>query len=401
VTVLADIAALLTCAGLLQAVVGWLAVRRFAQAGPNDYAGKASYRPPVTILKPLHGDEPMLERALASICMLDYPDYQIVFGVQSAADPALAVLARLRERFPERDIHVVIDAAQHGANRKVGNLINMFPFARHDVLVIADSDVHCAPDYLDRVTEALAEPGVGISTMLYGGVTERPSLAGALGASWINHNVIHGVLMAHGLGRQDCLGATMAMSRRTLESIGGLRALVDRLADDNALGQAVVARGLRVRIAATATATTVPETSLSELFRHELRWARTILAVAPVGYALSTIQFVLFWALLALVLSGAAMWSIWLFAAAWLVRGLVVAGIDHSLGLTRAGMGDRPAIWLLPLRDVLSMAIMVASYAGDQVEWRGQTLRASRARIEADDNDSQVDAASVRSASAI
>jgi ceramide glucosyltransferase len=359
VTVLADIAALLTCAGLLQAVVGWLAVRRFAQAGSNDYAGKASYRPPVTILKPLHGDEPMLERALASICMLDYPDYQIVFGVQSAADPALAVLARLRERFPERDIHVVIDAAQHGANRKVGNLINMFPFARHDVLVIADSDVHCAPDYLDRVTEALAEPGVGISTMLYGGVTERPSLAGALGASWINHNVIPGVLMAHGLGRQDCLGATMAMSRRTLESIGGLRALVDRLADDNALGQAVVAPRL------------------------------------------STIQFVLFWALLALVLSGAAMWSIWLFAAAWLVRGLVVAGIDHSLGLTRAGMGDRPAIWLLPLRDVLSMAIMVASYAGDQVEWRGQTLRASRARIEADDNDSQVDAASVRSASAI
>ncbi len=389
---------MLTCAGLVQAVAGWLAVRRFTQAAP---ARPMQHRPPVTILKPLHGDEPMLERALASICVLDYPDYQIIFGVQSPADPALAVLARLRQRFPERDMHVVVDTAQHGANRKVGNLMNMFPFARHDVLVIADSDVHCAPDYLDRVIETLAQPGVGLSTMLYGGVTERPSLAGALGASWINHNVIPGVLMAHGLGRQDCLGATMAISRQTLESIGGLRALVDHLADDNALGQAVVGRGLRVRIAATATATTVPETSLSELFRHELRWARTILAVAPLGYALSTVQFVLFWALLALVLSGAATWAVWLFGAAWLLRGLVAVGIDQSLRLTRAGLADRAPIWLLPLRDVLSMAIMVASYAGDQVEWRGQTLRASRAAIEADDNDSQVEAASVRPASAI
>ena len=102
----------------------------------------------MTVLKPLYGDEPLLEEALASLCAQDYPAFQVVFGVQSAADPALAVLHRLRARFPALDMAVVIDPARHGSNHKVSNLINMLPSARHDVLVVADSDVHAPPGYL-------------------------------------------------------------------------------------------------------------------------------------------------------------------------------------------------------------------------------------------------------------
>jgi ceramide glucosyltransferase len=395
-TLLALIAACLACAGLFQAAAGYFAVRRF-RCGAAIPA--AADRPPITLLKPLHGDEPLLEAALATLCTQNYGTYQIVFGVQSATDNALPVLERLRRRFPDCDITVVIDPTEHGSNRKVGNLINMFPMARHDVLVIADSDVHCTPDYLERIAATLAIPGTGMATMLYGGIAASASLAGRLGASWINHGVVPGVLMARGLGRQDCLGATMAMHRDTLAAIGGLPALMNHLADDHVLGKLIQRRGLAVRIADALTATTVPETSLAALFRHELRWARTILAVAPVAYALSVIQFVLFWALLAVVLSGGAIWAIGLFALAWAVRACAATGIDRRLGMVQSGLATAAPIWLLPLRDTLSMAIMLASYGGDQVEWRGNIMSTGRATRDISD-ETTAQAASPTQASA-
>jgi ceramide glucosyltransferase len=375
VTVLAIIAALLAGAGLAQAIAGYFAVRKFASAPLVPQPGSW---PAITLLKPLHGDEPMLEQALASLCMQDYGTYQIVFGVQSPTDRALPVLERLRQRFPHRDITVVVDATQHGSNRKVANLINMFPAAKHDVIVIADSDVHCAPDYLERIAATLAIPGTGMATVLYAGIAASRSLAGLLGSSWINHNVVPGVLMARGLGRQDSLGATMALRRETLSAIGGLPALVNHLADDNILGKLVLGRGLAVRMVDSVTVTTVPEIGLAELFSHELRWARTILAMAPVGYAMSVIQFVLFWATLAIALSGGSAWSLELFLVAWGVRGATAIGIDRTLGLAKAGLATAAPIWLLPLRDIMSMTIMLASYGGDQVEWRGQVMSTGR-----------------------
>jgi ceramide glucosyltransferase len=375
VTVLAIIAALLAGAGLAQAIAGYIAVRKFASA---PLVPQPDSWPAITLLKPLHGDEPMLEQALASVCMQDYGTYQIVFGVQSPTDTALPVLERLRQRFPHRDITVVVDPTPHGSNRKVANLINMFPSAKHDVLVIADSDVHCAPDYLERIAATLAIPDTGMATVLYGGIAASRSLAGLLGSSWINHNVVPGVLMARGLGRQDSLGATMALRRETLSAIGGLPALVNHLADDNILGQLVLGRGLAVRMVDAVTVTTVPETKLAELFSHELRWARTILTMAPTGYAMSVIQFVLFWAALAIVLSGGSAWSLELFLAAWGVRAATAVGVDRTLGLVKSGLATAAPIWLLPLRDVMSMTIMLASYGGDQVEWRGQVMSTGR-----------------------
>lgn len=366
---LALLAVALTLAGIGQAVAGLLAVRRFAKrsAPPN------AALPPVTILKPLHGDEPMLEAALASVCAQDYPDFQIVFGVQNPADPAISVVHRLQKRFPCRDIDLVIDPTQHGANHKISNLINMLPVARHDMLIIGDSDVHCEPDYLRRVMAEFAVPGTGLVTTLYAGLVAESTLPALLGATSINHGFVPGALMSRDLGRQDCLGATMALRLETLTALGGLPELVDHLADDNVLGSRVRALGLGIRLATTVPATTVPETKFAALISHELRWSRTILSLVPVAFALSCIQFPLAWAAFAAALQPG--WpTLALFAAAWIARAMVAVSIDRALGLTRQGRSTPVPVWLLPLRDLLSLGIMLASYVSDNVEWRGQIM---------------------------
>jgi ceramide glucosyltransferase len=179
--------------------------------------------------------------------------------------------------------------------------------------------------------------------------------------------------MSRDLGRQDCLGATMALRRETLESIGGFAALVDHLADDNVLGRLVRNLGLRIKIAATVPATTVPEADFGALWRHELRWSRTILSLVPLEFALSSIQFPLAWALLAWAVSGAA-WAGGLFVACWAFRGLAVRGIDRALGLVSAGHATAGSAWLLPARDIFSIFVILASYMSDSVEWRGQMM---------------------------
>jgi len=371
--VLSLIAAAVAALGVAQAAAGLLAVLRFRRQARR--AG-GSARPPVTILKPLHGDEPLLEQALETFCRQSYGDYQIVFGLQDPADPAAAVVHRLRARFPSLDLRLVVDPTPHGSNRKIANLINMLPAADHDILVIADSDVHVTPGYLERVVEALHGAGTGLVTAVYSGLPGRSGFAAALGATQISHVFLPGALMARALGRQDCLGATMALHRDTLASVGGFHAIAGHLADDAVLGHLVGDRGLKVSLAATIPATTVAETSLPALVQHELRWARTIRSQAPVGYALSVVQFPIFWASLCIALSGGQAWSVALFAATWAVRAVVARQLDRLLGLTIAA-----PIWLLPLRDLMSVSVMLASYRGREVHWRGQVLRVDRRRF--------------------
>ena len=369
-TWLAVTAEAIAAAGFAQAAAGWWTARRFAVAAPPP----AGPRPPMSVLKPLHGDEPMLEAALASICMQDYPCFQLVCGVQDPADPAIAVVRRLQARFPGCDIALVIDRTQHGENRKIGNLMNMLPAARHDVLVIADSDVHALPDYLTCLADTLALPGTGLVTTVYSGLPANRGLPARLGATAITHTFLPGALLARGLGRQDCLGATMALRRQTLMAIGGSAALVHHLADDNVLGRLVREHGLAVRLAHTVCATTVPETGLGTLFQHELRWARTIQALVPAEYAASSIQHPLAWAALAVLLSGGAAWTLAGFFLLWAGRAAAASGLEASLGLVPWGLATHVPVWLLPLRDLLSMAVFAASYVSDRVEWRGQVL---------------------------
>jgi len=207
-----------------------------------------------------------------------------------------------------------------------------------------------------------------------------------MGATNITHGFLPGAVMARAIGRQDCLGATMCLRRHDLESIGGFPALVDHLADDNVLGRRIAEIGLTVALADTLSLTTVSETTFRALFRHELRWARTIRALEPAGFAASVLQYPLAWALLTILLTGGASWALALFFIAWVVRACSAFAVDRALTpLWTAGQpGNREIaavvfscpVWLLPFRDVFSVAVMLASYGGRQVDWRGHGLHA-------------------------
>jgi ceramide glucosyltransferase len=369
----ADFVAVLACLGLLQCLAGLAVVRRFAKGrGPGSLPAKP---PPVTILKPLCGDEPLLEEALVSCFQQVYPEFQIVFGIQNPKDPALAAVQRLRERFPARDVAVVVDPTPHGPNRKVANLINMLPSARHEIVVISDSDLHLPPDYLERLVVCLERPGTGLVTSLYIGAPPMvKGWAARMGATQISHCFLPGVLLSRALGREDCLGSTAMLHRDTLERTGGLRGLVQLLAEDNVLGQRVKGLGLSVGLADTIPTATVPEPNLQALWEHEIRWTSTIRALAPVSLCGSTLQYPLFWSLLAILLSGAAPWSLVLFVAGWMVRWVATGAIDSAL----RPMVGRPALptpfWMLPLRDLLSIAEIATSFGVDEVVWRGHKL---------------------------
>jgi ceramide glucosyltransferase len=384
---IAGMTAVLAGIGLAQAMVASRLVMSFARAPVNE----PDARPPVTVLKPLHGGEPLLEAALTTLCRQVYPERQLVFGVSDESDAATEVVRRLRERFPDFDITLVVDPARHGVNPKIDNLINMMPAARHDVLVIADSDVHVHPDYLERLVAALEQPGVGLATTLYAGLPLHPvKLPGRLGAMQITSCFLPGALLSRAIGRQDCLGATMCLHRKDLERIGGFHALVDHLADDNVLGRRIAGLGLRVVLAQTVPLTTVPETGFRALFQHELRWARTIRALEPIGFAASIVQYPLAWCMLTIALAGGALWSIALFMVVWVLRALAALAVDRALAslwgrqrtVGRERCNDEAAlaflcpVWLLPLRDIMSVTVMLASYGGRHVIWRGYGLEA-------------------------
>jgi ceramide glucosyltransferase len=329
--------------------------------------------PTVTILKPLHGDDAGLFDNLMSFAEQRYSGArQIVCGVADAHDPAVAVVERLRGARPTRDLELIIDATLHGANRKVSNLINMAPRIRHDVVILADSDIRVAPDYLARVIAALQQPSVGAVTCLYHGVTAGGPWS-QLGALFINAHFLPSVVLglASGLA-QPCFGSTIALKRSTLDAIGGFAAFADRLDDDYAIGAAVRERGDVVAIPPFTVAHLCSEPSLRELWRHELRWARTIRNIAPLGHAGSVVMHPLAWALTALVLSA---WSGLLIPAA---VATVAAILCRAMLLRSAarGFGLPPQpYWLVPVRDLLSSVVFVASLFGRDVSWKGHRYR--------------------------
>jgi ceramide glucosyltransferase len=332
----------------------------------------------VTILKPLCGDEPLLEQALESCFSQDYPNFQIVFGVHDANDPALATVERLALRYPGRDIKIVADSTMHGSNRKLSNLINMLPFAKHDILVISDSDLHVRPDYLEKLVVALAKPGTGLVTSLYFGRSPAPGAwTMALGATEINHTFLPGVLLSRAMGRQDCLGSTAMFRRETLDRIGGFHPLAHVLAEDNVMGQRVRDLGLSIGLADVVPIAIVPESTPRAVWQHEIRWTRTIRELAPTLLCVSTLQHPLFWAALAVMLAGGAPWSIAFFLGCWAARVVCAHSIDVALRHHLALPAFATPFWLFPLRAWLSVVEVAASFLVDEVVWRGHRLAAS------------------------
>ncbi|HEV7814498.1 MAG TPA: bacteriohopanetetrol glucosamine biosynthesis glycosyltransferase HpnI [Janthinobacterium sp.] len=349
--------ALCGASALYAAPAAWLA-RRPLRPDQTQAAAAAAARP-VSVLKPLRGAEPRLYDNLATFCRQTHPAYQIVFGLRTADDPALAVVSRLRAAFPACDIALVVAPEVHGPNLKISNLINMLPQARHDWLVLADSDIAVAPDYLARVTAPLADPGTGVVTCLYRG----RALAGwwsRLGAQFIDEWFAPSVRIAHAAGsRRFAFGATIALRRDTLDAIGGFAALSGRLADDFWLGELSRRRGLATLLSDVVVSTDVAESSLGALWAHEARWLRTIRSLNPAGFSFLFITFTWPVALLGLLLAPRPA----VFAAA-------LAGL-----LARSALaGSAAAALRAPLRDLLLLAVWAAALFGSRVSWRGQIL---------------------------
>ena len=212
-----------------------------------------------------------------------------------------------------------------------------------------------------------------IRDSLYTGLPGNRDIPALLGAMQINQSFLPGVLLARQLGRQDCLGATMAIRKSLLTRIGGLEALADHLADDQLLGRKVLAAGERVALAPVIPATTVPEESFASLFSHELRWARTIRALEKLGFAASVLQIPLLWAVLTILFSGFGVWSLALFLLVWGARVVLGWRIEAALRIARTR-----EIWLYLLRDFFSTIIYIAGFMGNRVVWRGQSMAADK-----------------------
>jgi ceramide glucosyltransferase len=337
------------------------------QRGPN----KARSMPPVTVLKPLCGAEPGLYEHLCSFCRQDYPEFQIVFGVRDAADPACAVVKRLVAEFPSVPIELVINPQLHGSNLKISNLINMLPYARHDTLAMADSDAFVATDYLATVTAPLLDPDVGLVTCIYRG-TPTKGIWSRLGAMYINEWYVPSVLVAWLFGYQGYVsGQTVCLRRDTLRALGGLRVLANHLADDHRLGELVRGLGLRIVLSPYVVDGEHHEPTFGSLTRHELRWMRTIHVLRPRSFRLIFFSFSLPLAVVGLI---AALSESSVSAAAWVLFGITLLA-RLALHFVHRLHDDRPPVsdlWLLPARDLLICWVWCRSFFTSHVTWRGK-----------------------------
>jgi len=326
---------------------------------------KTLMRPGVTILKPLCGAEPKLYECLHSFCRQDWPQLQIVFGVRDPADPAVAVVRRLQHEFPALDLALVLDGTHHGSNAKVSNLINIMAVAKHDYLIVVDSDIRVGPGYLQQVIVPLLDESVGIVTCPYVG-RPLPDLWSQLGAQFINGWFVPSVFVAALFGsRAFAFGATIALRRTVLAAIGGLPAIADQLADDYRLGELTRELGLRTVLSEVVVETVVEERSLGDLLGHELRWLRTIKAVRPIGYSLAFVTFALPVAVLGTALAAGARPALLALAATVLLR--------LSMHLFWSPRGERSTwtrLWAVPLHDCALFALWCWGFHGQRVNWR-------------------------------
>jgi len=365
----------LAAIALAYALIAWLAVRfwRGAPAGsvPARAVPSASAPPAVTVLKPLCGADPGTYECLRSFCLQRYPGLQIVCGVSDALDPAAAVVRRLQREFPALQLELVIDARQHGSSLKVSNLINMMAQARHDHLVVSDSDVRVAPDYLAGLIPEVDQSGVGIVTCAYRG-RARGGFWSLLLALFINDWFMPSVFVSALLGSQAFVsGATIALRRTTLAAIGGFAAIADQLADDYKLGELTRRLGLRTVLSRVRVETDVSEPSAADLLRHELRWLRTIRAVRPASYACSFVTFSVPVAALGCLLAGMSTGSLMLLALTGIVRVMLHfanRGADSAL----------MQLTVLPFNDLLAFGLWCWGFASRRVHWRERRYRVAR-----------------------
>src|SRR3984885_4202431 len=335
---------------------------------PNPKLNNAGEPPAVTVLKPLHGFEPGIGGLIAALCRQNYSaPVQIVCGTQRPDSPAVPAIRAIAADFPDLEIEVAVEPRSRGTNRKVSNLINMLPRARHDTLVLSDSDIAVAPDYLRSLTSLLAAPRVGAVTCLYHGI-DGEGLWARFSALAINAQFLPHAIVAVSLGlAKPCFGATIALRRNVLERIGGFTALADVLADDHAVGVAVRSAGYEVVTAPFLVGHHCFEESFRQLFRHQMRVARTIRSIDPVAYAGTIVTHP--WPFALLALFGGDPAAIMVAIAVLVARVTLCRCVEWRFGLPRQNY------WLIPVHDLIAFTVYATSFFGATVHWRGADYR--------------------------
>jgi ceramide glucosyltransferase len=322
----------------------------------------------ISILKPIRGRDPEFYEAIRSHAAQDYPEFEILFGLSDPEDPALEDIQRLQAEFPRVPI-TICRVSTTAANTKAGVLVELARRARHPVLLVNDSDIRVPAGYLRAVAAPLSDPDVGLVTCLYR----------ASGASWATRAEALGiatefapsVLVARLLGVAEfALGSTMVFRAEDLRAIGGFEAVAEYLADDYQLGRRINGLGRRIEFAPVVVETGLGSGSWGDVWRHQVRWSRTIRVSRTSGYYGYVVTHATLWALVAF---GAGAW--WAGALALTAR--MAAGVLVG----RAVLGDRrvgPDCWMIPWRDMFGFAVWVAGLFGNEVLWRGKRLRLSQ-----------------------
>lgn len=375
---------LLTVSGLAYSLIALWGAREFVHwwRGQSTSAGVS---PNVTILKPMKGIDPRMYAGLRSHCVQEYAGhYEILFGVTSLDDPAVAEIERLRGEFPGVDIQLVECPERLGTSGKVSNLVQMLRGAKYEHVVINDSDIEVSPNYLTNVMRGFSDPQVGLVTTPYIGST---ALGGAgltvwakLEALGIATDFLPGVLTARKIegGIRFGLGSTLATMKTAIAKMGGLETLADLLADDYMLGYRISQAGYTVQLCGEVVRTTVPAYDFKGFWDHQVRWARTTRDSRKLGYVGLGVTYCLPWALLTVIASGFALWSFALLSLVLLAR--VSVALAVGVGVLGDGQVLRD-LWLLPVRDFFGLVFWAWSFAGDMVVWRGESFRLKDGRL--------------------
>lgn len=347
-------------------VLALAAYRRYR--GETGAAG--GFTPPVTVLKPLAGLEDGLEENLRSFFRQDYPDYQLLFAVREAGDPAAAVVQRLLAEHPGQDAELIVTGEPDIPNAKVYSLARMAERARHGILVVSDSDIRATPGYLRGIAREFADPRVGVTTCPYL-AAPGPSLWTRLEALTANTEFWSGVLVARMLeGMRFAVGPTMALRREYLERAGGFRATGEYLAEDFVLGQWAERHGYRATLSTHVVEHRIGSQPFGPNLSHRIRWARSTRRSRPAGYLGQIFTNPLPFALVLLAGPG------------WLLGAVAMALRAVAAAVVGAGWLKDPLVrrwwFLLPVADVASLVVWVLGLFGSTVEWRGRRYRLLR-----------------------
>ena len=372
---------LLTLAGIAFLLIAMLAARSFRR---EPVAPAPHVLPTVSVLKPIKGWDPGRYDAFASHCTQTYGGrYELLLGITDPYDAeVLAEVETLRAAHPQAIIRTVACGERLGTNGKVSTLLQMVPHALGEVLVINDADIAVSPNYLARIVADLSQQNVGMVTAPYLGRTAgKPTLWARLESLGISTDFLPGVLTARLLDRgvRFGLGSTLALRGETLDRIGGLKPLLDMLADDYELGHRVHTAGMRVVLSPEVTSTSVPQYTFRQFWDHQLRWSRGVRDARKLGYLGLCLSYALPWALANVLASGFALPSFTLLSLVVLAR--VAVALQVGAGILRDGQVFRD-LWLLPLRDCFGLVFWAWSYAGEDVVWRGERFLLKDGRLQ-------------------